>query len=282
MAQTAWPILSDREFELFQKLIKERYGVHIQGTKHRFLQTKLTRRLIECGMPSFVAYYRLLLTGDPQGNEFRELMDLVTTNQTDFFREHDHFKFLSDVILPSIRQQRLKNNNFFLRIWSAACATGEEAYSIAITLKNHMKHFTPEKGRVLGTDLSGAAVATAIQGIYDERAVAALAPTDVPRFFEKTERNGQVHYEVVQKLKDLIEFRRLNLMSESFPFRHKFHVIFCRNVMIYFDKPAQAKLIEKLYDSLEDGGYLFTGHAENLGNVDTTLRRVGASIFLKD
>lgn len=270
--------LTDAEFALFRRLVHAKSGISIQDSKRHLLEVKLSHRLRDEGFCNFGEYYRFLTRGRPDPEAIDELLDLVTTNRTTFFREPEHFDFLREVVFPKFAKRRGKKKRF-LRIWSAACATGEEAYSIAMAIKEFFGSFGPDRGRVLGTDLSRRALSIALAGSYDEDAMRGVQYKWPPSYFERTYIGSQTRYRVRDSIRELVEFHRLNLVEPDLPFRHRFDVIFCRNVMIYFDHATRQELVDKLHDVLAPGGYFISGQAENLVNLELRFERIATSVF---
>ena len=209
------------------------------------------------GFESFGDYYDYLVS-DKTGHATATLVDRITTNYTYFMRETSHFYYFRDKVLPELKNSI---NDKDLRVWIAACSTGEEAYTLAMIID---EFFGFNKGdwdtKILATDISEKVLAVARQGIYSKDRVDPVPKTWKHRYFRKYDSDNLA---VSDRIKDEVIFRKFNLMEKKYPFKRKFHAIFCRNVMIYFDSETKAKLIGKLYDCLEVGGYLFVGQSEN-------------------
>lgn len=277
------PIASDREgFRLLRDLINRECGIYLSDSKIGFLSAKLARRMSELGYHDFSAYYLHLRNRDSSGAELASLLDLVATNKTSFFRENQQFRFLEQVVLPIMEQRRIQDPNFFLRIWSAGCSTGEEAYSIAITLKEYFGAFVPASGRILATDISRPSLSRAREGKYTGKDLAEVPGHLRKSHFHRIAEGREPVYQVGQHLRELVEFHRLNLIAEVYPFRYPFDIVFCRNVLIYFDSESQEKVLDKISRCLGRGGYLFTGLAENMLGTRTSLRCLRNSVFIKD
>ena len=265
-------VITEEEFGQFSALVYRECGILLPATKKALLVTRLSKRLRELGVPSFQAYYNLI-AGDPGGSEFTRLLDLISTNKTDFFREPVHFEFLRTRILPEL--QRLKQ----VRIWSAACSSGEEPYSIAMSVADGVEYPPQWDCRILASDLSTRVLSKAASGIYEADRVRAL-PLDVLRRHFLKGRGEHAHlFKVKPHLTEMIVFRRINLIAERYPIKTPLDMIFCRNVMIYFDRPTQARLMAKFRHHLKPGGYLFIGHSESLQWVDHQFRYVAPTIY---
>jgi chemotaxis protein methyltransferase CheR len=265
-------VITEEEFGQFSALVYRECGILLPATKKALLVTRLSKRLRELGVPSFQAYYNLIAS-DPGGSEFTRLLDLISTNKTDFFREPVHFEFLRTRILPEL--QRLKQ----VRIWSAACSSGEEPYSIAMSVADGVEYPPQWDCRILASDLSTRVLSKAASGIYEADRVRAL-PLDVLRRHFLKGRGEHAHlFKVKPHLTEMIVFRRINLIAERYPIKTPLDMIFCRNVMIYFDRPTQARLMAKFRHHLKPGGYLFIGHSESLQWVDHQFRYVAPTIY---
>ncbi|HSV56386.1 MAG TPA: protein-glutamate O-methyltransferase, partial [Magnetospirillaceae bacterium] len=253
--------IRDSEFRYASDFIYERFGIKLTDQKKVLLAGRLSKRLRVLGIPTLSAYLDRV-NGDPSGAELAEFLNLITTNHSYFFREKDHFEFLSRSVLPAAVRETLTDPSRRLRIWSAGCATGEEPYGIAMILADNMAEYLDRMDAgVLATDISMAALAYAQEGIYPEAKLRELPPAYLHRFFSP---DGPGTWCVRDEVRRLILFKKLNLMSERFPFKSDFDVIFCRNVMIYFDTESRDRLVSSLYAATRPGGYLFIGHSESL------------------
>ena len=255
--------------------IKDKFGICLGREKKTLLEGRLVKILTRLRLDSAEAYYDYLLQ-DTSGLADADLINAVSTNHTFFMRETDHFQCFSDSALP-YWYERIRDRD--LRTWCAACSTGQEAYTLAMlisdffALKEHDWDTT-----LLATDISAAALAAARRGIYESRTVAQLPERWRKLYFQRLD---SAHVQVAAKLRQEIVFRQFNLITPHFPFRRKFHVIFCRNVMIYFDKPTRRALVDRFYQSLEPGGYLFIGHSEVLDRRETPFEYLRPSVYRK-
>ncbi len=266
--------LSDTEYEHFRSLIYNRSGISLGNNKKSLIVSRLSKRLRDLNLPAFQAYYEIVAQ-DPEGEEFTRMLDLVSTNKTDFFREPKHFEYLRDVILPE--QQSTKS----IRIWSSACSSGEEPYTIAMTLWDGVDMPSQWNFQVLATDISTRVLAKAASGIYGDERVQGLPADVVQRHFLRGRGDQSGQLRVKPQLAGLIKFRRLNLMDERFPIKQPLDLIFCRNVMIYFDRPTQETLVGKFHKYLRPGGHLFIGHSESLQWIDHAFESVAPTIYRK-
>lgn len=266
--------ISDQEYENLRTLIYAQSGISLGDKKKSLVVSRLSKRLRDLGLPSFQDYFELV-SQDPQGGEFTQMLDLISTNKTDFFREPKHFEFLRDQILPEQRAMRS------IRIWSSACSTGEEPYTIAMTLYDGVDAPNQWNFQILASDLSTRVLAKAATGVYDEERVRGLDSAIVQRHFLRGRGTQAGMLKVKPHLTQLIKFRRQNLMDARFPIKQPLDLIFCRNVMIYFDRPTQEALVAKFYRYLRPGGYLFIGHSESLQWIHHSFLSIAPTIYRK-
>lgn len=264
-------VMSDEEFRLYQKLIYDVVGINFTENKKQLLVSRLRKRLEAQGIGSY-AEYRKFVVDPHNSDEFVQMINVISTNKTDFFREPQHFEFLKAHVYPNLGK---KNK---IRIWSAASSSGEELYTLAITLLEAISSVRGKDVKILGTDISTKVLDEAEQGVYSEESVAPIPDPLLKKYFLKGQGRWAGHYLVREELKELISFRRLNLM-QPFPLKGLFDFIFCRNVMIYFDKPTREELVGKLAHQLQPGGYLFIGNAESLSGLKTSLKYVQPAIY---
>ena len=274
--------VSDHEFALFQKLIYSKAGIHLAPAKKTLLEARLTRRLRELGLDSFAAYYHKVLAVD-DSDELIILLNRIATNETHFFREPKQFEFLANHIIPAWQSQgHGANGSRTIRVWSAACSTGEEPYSIAMTLS---ERFAPGSGwdfEILATDLSTRVLAAAGAAVWPIAKASEIPDEYLKKYMLKGigEQNGNM--KAGAELRSTIRFQRLNLNEDHYPIDNNFDLIFCRNVLIYFDTLSRARAITHLIDHLAPNGYLFVGHAESLHSVTDRLRYVLPTIYSND
>ena len=267
--------ISSDEFLRFRKLIYDESGISLGDQKQTLLASRLSKRLRDLGITTFTEYYERV-TGDPTKEEFTRMLDLISTNKTDFFREPKHFDFLRERILPEQSGEKR------IRIWSSACSTGEEPYTIAMTLYEGVSNPQQWDFKILASDLSTRVLAKAATGVYDAERVRDVSPELVKRHFLRGRGDCEGSLKVKSHLASLIQFRRLNLMDERYPIKSPLDLIFCRNVMIYFDRPTQERLVNKFYRYLRPGGYLFIGHSESLQWVEHPFKSLAPTIYQKE
>ncbi|CAM2066533.1 Protein-glutamate O-methyltransferase [Sulfidibacter corallicola] len=253
--------IQDAEFKLFQDLIYNNFGIHLTEAKRSLLVRRLQQVIRQGKFKSFRDYYNYLCT-HPSDRNLTELVNRITTNYTFFNREADHFDLFYKTCLPEIVRRHTGRNSRDLRVWCAAASTGEEPYMLAMLI---MEFFGGQYGMwdagVLATDISQQALEKARRGRYTEEQVKTLPPVLFKKYFQKSTM-GQ--YEVIDRLRREITYRRFNLINRLYPFKKPFDVVFCRNVMIYFDQPTKDHVVRKIHESLAPGGYLFIGHSESL------------------
>lgn len=266
---------SDQDFQRVRRIINGIAGISLADGKRELVYSRLSRRLRQRGLQRFEDYCNLLETqGDAQ--ELSEFVNALTTNLTSFFREAHHFEFLARELLPNLIRERAFGSRR-LRIWSAGCSTGEEPYSIAMVVRETL----PAVGwdiKILATDLDSNVLATAARGVYESARVKDLPEIRLRRWFQKGRDAQAGHVRIVPALRDLITFRQLNLM-EDWPMRGPFDIIFCRNVVIYFDKPTQRILFDRFANILAQEGRLFVGHSESLFKVTERFAPLGKTIY---
>jgi chemotaxis protein methyltransferase CheR len=265
--------LTAKEYDQFRKLAYQQFGLDLQDGKQQLVAARLAKQIRSLGLRSYEEYYQHV-TRDNTGKSLEAMIDALTTNHTSFFRESAHFEFLKNVLLPQIGDRKE------MAVWSAACSTGEEPFSIALTLLEALGESSDTKIRILATDISTRVLAQAERGAYQAARFANLPQSYLRRYLLKGEGRWQDWYMMKKEVRSLIEFRRLNLM-ESFPHKETFPVIFCRNVMIYFDRQKQGEVVNRLAQAIEPGGYLFVGHSESLNSIQHPLQYVAPAIYRK-
>lgn len=265
-----------KEFQLLAEYIKLNYGIHLKEEKRNLVKGRLINLINQMGFNNFTEYYNYIIS-DKTGDAAITLANKITTNHTYFMREEDHFNYLRDQLLPYF-MNTVKGND--IRIWSAACSTGEEPYTIAMILD---EYFQMDKykwdTKVLATDISESVLDIAKEGVYSNERILPLPNHWKTKYFKRKDDNNSI---IIDKIKGEVIYRRFNLMEEIFPFRNKFHFIFCRNVMIYFDNKTKEILVNKLYNILEHGGYLFIGHSEHINREKTKFKYVKPAVYRKE
>lgn len=268
--------MSDNAYRFLRELVYERSRINLGPDKQALVSARVAKRLRALKMSSYEEYCRWLKTSADE-DELARLVDVISTNHTQFFREEQHFKWLQTELLPRWREP--KRHGEMLRAWSAACSSGEEPYTLAIVLAEFFD--AAPRWTIHATDISTRVLASAQKAVYSEEKLSSVRPELLRRYFQRGAGKWEGCYRVKDTLRQAIHFQHLNLFQAGYPFNHRFHVIFCRNVMIYFDRPTQETLIAKLTDQLEPGGCLLVGHSETLGGIQHTLRQAGPAIYLK-
>lgn len=267
--------MTDQEFNRIYNLLKKRYGIDLERKKE--IVSGRLENYVKMGGWSTYSDYLHDVEQDFSGKLEEEMVNILTTNHTYFMREFEHFDFLKQEVLPWLRKKEANKKD--LSIWCGAASTGEEPYMIAMLLIDFfgLEHNQWDT-KVLATDLSTEALKKAVAGVYTREQIAQLPDTWKRRFTHLSEDGQKV--EIVQSVKDEVIFRQFNLM-DPFPFRRRMHIVFLRNVMIYFDAPTKKQLIKKVYDAMEPGGYLFIGRTETIDRRDVPFELVQPSIFRK-
>ncbi len=271
------PRLSEKHFREMAALVESYCGIHLPPAKRLMLEARVRKRLRALGMDSFSDYYRLLET-DP-GNELIRFIDVVTVNKTDFFREPGHFDFLTAQALPEMLKTCGAGLRAPLRVWSAACSTGEEPYTLAMVLAEYAAARTSYQFSILATDICTDVLEKARTAIYPVDSFKPVPFALRQKYLLKSKDPEKGLGRVAPAVRALVEFRRLNLMDRDFGIPYAPDVIFCRNVMIYFERHTQERLIGRLVDQLRPGGYLFMGHSETLHVAGLPVEPVAPTVY---
>ena len=270
--------LSQELFSRLSDFIYRESGIKMPLTKKTMLEARLQKRLRSMGLTSYDEYCSYLFSPEGIANELVHMIDVVTTNKTDFFREAQHFEYLIEHVLPSLVQSRGAGIRRPFMAWSAACSSGEEPYTLAMVLDQFSRRARGFTFQVLGTDISTRVLETARDGIYHEERIEQI-PLELRRsYFMKSRDRSRRLVRVVPELRAHVKFRRLNFMEDDFGMREKMDVVFCRNVLIYFDRPTQEAVINRICGHLHSGGYLFTGHSEPINGMKVPLTPVANTV----
>ena len=272
-------ILSEKEFKTVSDLVYKHCGINLHTGKKELVRARLAKRLRLLKIGTFSEYIDYAIN-DPSGREFTMLIDSLSTNLTSFFREKQHFEYLNRVFYPALLQRKSAAHNFRIRAWSAGCSSGEEPYTIAITLLDTLQGQGRWDVKVLATDISTKVLGIAKTGIYETKRVEPVSPQQKQKYLLQTKVDGHQCYEVSNALREIITFGQLNLMGQ-WPIQGPIDFIFCRNVMIYFDKQTQQRLVSRYWDLLDSGGLLFTGHSESLTGITHKFKYVQPTIYAK-
>jgi chemotaxis protein methyltransferase CheR len=271
--------LSQGEFDLFRHLIKKHAGISFSRQKKLNLQRRLAHRVNHLALKSYRAYYRYLLRGKEGGRELQKLINSITIHQTAFFRHSEQFELLAGLVLPQVMAG--KKTVKTLRIWSAGCATGQEVYSIAMTVREMFEGDSEWDIKILGTDIGTDVLKLAYQGRYAAGDLKEVPSEYLEKYFRIDTGEKGESYAITESLKENILFRRLNFIESRFPFSNPVDIIFCRNVMIYFDPEDKRKLIDRFFRLLAPDGFLFLGASESLIGIDKRFTLVSHSIYQK-
>lgn len=273
--------LSTPTFDRFSEFIEDRLGIKMGRNKKAMLQARLMKRLRCLGLSSYEEYYDYLFSADGGTAELPQFVHQVTTNKTLFFREPAHYKYLIDFALPDLTRTNDFGRHQPLRLWSAACSTGEEPYSLAMVLAEYARLRATIHYTLLGTDISPEVLRKAAQGIYAEARTETI-PAHMKRLYLLRSREREKKLvRIVPELREKVNYKWLNLVADSYDMNWKADIIFCRNVIIYFNRATQEKVVSRLSDCLARGGYLFMGHSETLSGFSLPLQQVATTIYRK-
>jgi chemotaxis protein methyltransferase CheR len=268
--------ISGRDYARLCNLIYAEAGIHLGTERKTMLEVRIKRRLKHLDLHSYSEYCDYLFGHEGLKDELIHLIDVVTTNKTDFYRESGHFDFLVEKALPEMAE-RIAGRSF--TIWSAGCSTGEEPYTMSIVLSEYALTHPGFRFRILATDISNLVLAKAELGVYAGDVVAPVSTVLKRKYFMRSRAPGSEKLRVVPELRRCIEFRRLNFMDADYGIAEKFDAVFCRNVIIYFDRPTQERILLRLANCLLPGGYLFVGHAETLHDMKLPVVPVAPALY---
>jgi chemotaxis protein methyltransferase CheR len=272
--------LTDSEFKAIQKLVYDSLGIYLKDTKKLMVRNRLTRRLRLLNLRTFTEYLNYLEKED-RGEEFQEFTNAITTNKTDFFRQYKQFEILEKEIFPGMLASAEGVSGRSLRIWSAGCSTGEEPYTLAIVAQEFFEKKSGWEYKILATDINSRVLDHCEKGVYHESVLTPVSEPLLRKYFLKGTGAQAGYFQVKPVLKSKIFFRQLNLFLPEFPIRSGVDIIFCRNVMIYFDKEKKAELFKKFHRLLKPGGWLFIGHSESLTGISEDFSFYQSNIYRK-
>ncbi|PLX88199.1 MAG: chemotaxis protein CheR [Desulfuromonas sp.] len=274
-------VISDRDFKRFSALIYDTCGIKMPPHKKTMLEARLRKRLRELGMASFEEYSSYVFSDEGMKAELVSLIDVVTTNKTDFFRESAHFDYLIEHALPRLISRYGAGIDQPLRVWSAGCSTGEEAYTLAMVLSEVAAQHRGFHFSILATDISTQVLAKARQGIYPIERVEPVSLALKKKYLLRGKGEQKHLVRVQPHIRSLVTFRRLNFLDDDFGPMQSMDIVFCRNVIIYFDQQTQKVLLHKLAGHLGPRRYIFMGHSETLNGLDLPLSQVSPSVYRK-
>lgn len=273
-------VLTDREFSKFSAFIYEVCGIKLPPIKKTMLSARLNKRLRHLQISSFSEYLDYVMSPDGEAHELTSMIDVVSTNKTDFFREAKHFDVLTSLVLPEyLARNKSSRQNRPLRIWSAGCSSGEEPYTIAMVLDDFCKRNPALDYTILATDINTEVLAHGEQGVYANETVEPVPAAFRNKYLMRGKGSHGGFHRIVPELRRKVTFRRLNFMDKDFKIKEEIDLIFCRNVIIYFDRKTQVELFEKFYRQFARGGYLFTGHSESLEGIIDRMQRVTSAVY---
>jgi chemotaxis protein methyltransferase CheR len=267
--------LSDRDFERVCRLVRQSCGIHLGAEKRKMIEARLTRRLRARNIDSFHAYCEYLFS-EKDKEEIVHFINSITTNKTDFFREPRHFDLLTTMVLPEFSGIRKP-----ILVWSAACSSGEEPYTLAIILSEFQASHPGFSFRIFATDISTKALGQAAEAIYTSVVVEPIPMSLRKKYLLRSRDASDDRVRMTPEIRGLVSFGHLNFMDENYGLDEKAHVIFCRNALIYFDRLTQKEIVSKLLHYLEPGGYLFIGHSENLNSMNLPVTQAAPALYRK-
>jgi chemotaxis protein methyltransferase CheR len=271
--------ISSRDYHRLCGLVYDQAGISLGTQRRTMLEVRIKRRLKELQLNSYGEYCDYLFGHSGQRDEIVHLIDVVTTNKTDFFREPRHFEFLVNKAIPELAPGPGNGRPFL--VWSAGCSTGEEPYTLAMVMSECAEAHPSFRFRILASDISTTVLRRAAMGVYTRAVVEPLPPAMKRKYLMRSREPGADRVRIVPELRRQIEFRRVNFMDEDFGVEETFDVILCRNVIIYFDRATQASVLKKLCDHLRPGGYLLVGHAEALHDMALPLMPIAPATYRK-
>jgi chemotaxis protein methyltransferase CheR len=273
--------LSDQHFSRLSQFIHTNVGIKLPKDKKTMLEGRLQKRMRALGITSFSRYCHFLFSAEGMKNELTLMIDAITTNKTDFFREPAHFSFLTDIVLPSLADGNSSSCGNRLRIWSAGCSSGEEPYTLAMVLQEYAQFNADFSFTILATDICTKVLQMASTGIYECDRIEPIPFSLRRKYLLKSKDKNRNLVRIDPVLRQRVNFRRLNFMDDDFAIYEPMDIIFCRNVLIYFDKLAQERLLRKFCNHLPPGGFVFLGHSETINGMDVPLVQVASTIYRK-
>lgn len=273
--------ISEKDFLRLRDFIEQESGIKMPFTKKVMLEARLRKRLRALGYRSFEEYCDYLFSPEGMEHEHVPMIDVITTNKTDFFREPSHFDYLVQTVVPEMIRDSGAGVKKPFMIWSAGCSTGEEPYTLAMVMSGFRERYPGGVFDfvILATDISTAVLERARTGIYQERRLEFMPKPMKKKYLLRSKDRTKALVRIVPELRDKIGFRRINFLEEDFGFSEKVDIIFCRNVIIYFERPIQEKVLNSLCRWLVPGGYLFMGHSETLHGLHVPLEAVSPTIY---
>jgi len=273
--------LNNETFSRISRFIDKEYGIQLSPSKKIMVESRLQKRLKKLNIKSFTEYADFIFSPPGEKAEMTSMVDLITTNKTDFFRESDHFEYLQNNILPESFSGSQSGSKDVCNVWSCGCSSGEEPYTLAMVLSEYAEISPSFKYRVKGTDISSEVLAKAKKAIYNESDVEPVPMQLRRKYLLRSRDNTNPLVKIKPEIQGNVQFEHLNLMDRQYTITGKMDIIFFRNVAIYFTKSTQEEIINKICRHLKPGGYLFIGHSESLFNMDVPVKQVGSTIYRK-
>lgn len=268
--------LTDKEFEVFQKVVMSILGIQLSDAKRPLVVSRLLSRLKHLQLKSFSEYIEYLCQSPMAQEELTNFINQITTNETYFFREQQHFDFLQQQVMPGFHKSK---RGEIIRVWSSACSSGEEPYSIAFIFSDFIKQNASFRVKILASDVSTKVLRKAEEGVYSKERISKIPMQNRLNYFTQIEEDK---YQVKEEIRALITFKNLNLMDQHYPLKAPLDILFCRNVMIYFSEDSKTHVLNNFYRYLKDDGFLFMGHSESLINCREKFKVIQNTIFKKN
>ena len=273
--------MTEATFRQFSRFIQTQFGIKMPGVKKNMLQTRLQKRMRCLCINSYDEYRDYVFSPRGQQEELQHMIDVVTTNKTDFFREPKHFNFICETVIPTLIGFLPEEAPTHVSVWSAGCSSGQEPYTLAMVFSELAEIYHNLRFSILATDLSMKMLQTASDAIYPSEEVKPISMKLKKKYLLRSKDGPKNLVRITPKIRSLVTFRRLNLMADDFEMRETMDIIFCRNVLIYFERSDQEKIVARLCRQLNPGGFLFIGHSETLGGMDVPLTPVIATVYRK-
>lgn len=270
--------LSSIEFKRISQFIQDNYGIKLPEQKKVMVQGRLHKRLLALEMTSFSEYVNYLFSPEGKTHEIPRMVDLISTNKTNFFREAAHFNTLSEIVLP----EYIKSHSFStFKIWSAGCSSGEEVYTLGMVINEFFQNHKGYQYKILGTDISYQMLEKAKIAVYNQKDVETIPLFLKRRYFLKHKNREITKVRIVPELRNKTSFAHLNFMDDEYDLEYLYDVAFCRNVIIYFDRNTQFKVLMKILNYIKPGGYLFLGHSESINDMNLPVKKISPTVFQK-
>jgi chemotaxis protein methyltransferase CheR len=274
--------ISEKDFSRLGKLLTDRYGIKLPPEKRIMFQTRLQTRLRELEMDSFEKYCQFIFDPANTSDELEKMINYISTNKTEFFREAQHFELLTSMVLPDLCGRRSSAGDYMVRCWSAGCSTGQEAFSLAMTIEEYKRIFSGSLDySILGSDISGKVLEVARAGIYPFSQSAQIPSSCLKRYVLRSKDKQHPRIRIARPVRSKVSFIYGNLMDQNYRFSLKFQIIFIRNTLIYFNRENQRRILKQVLEQLEPKGYLFVGHSESLIDSDLPISLAGPSLYQK-